>query len=93
MITVVLKTHNQDNPDQDYVVMSKYLQKYKYLQNLQKKYRHIYSGSYDPQSWSWTWKLCDEIKNVYKNKLYHFDSEIAISIFKPGFCAMIICFM
>lgn len=36
MITVVLKTHNQDNPDQDYVVMSKYLQKYKYLQNLQK---------------------------------------------------------
>ena len=36
MITVVLKTHNQDNPDQDYVMMSKYLQKYKYLQNLQK---------------------------------------------------------
>ena len=36
MITAVLKTHNQDNPDQDYVVMSKYLQKYKYLQNLQK---------------------------------------------------------
>ena len=36
MITVVLKNHNQDNPDQDYVVMSKYLQKYKYLQNLQK---------------------------------------------------------
>ena len=36
MITVVLKTHNQDNPDQDPVVMSKYLQKYKYLQNLQK---------------------------------------------------------
>ena len=71
MITVVLKTHNQDNPDQDYVVMSKYLQKYKYLQNLQKKYRHIYSGAYDPQSWSWTWKLGDEIKNVYKNKLYH----------------------
>ena len=36
MITVVLKTHNQDNPDQNYVMMSKYLQKYKYLQNLQK---------------------------------------------------------
>ena len=39
MITVVLRTHNQDNPDQehgDYVMMSKYLQKYKYLQNLQK---------------------------------------------------------
>ena len=69
MITVVLKTHNQDNPDQDYVVMSKYLQKYKYLQNVQKKYRHIYSGAYDPQSWWWTWKLGDEIKKRLQKQI------------------------